>query len=149
MTNELTVLTALKNTIINNLNDYLATGITGISKDNVLIKFPDPDQMPKRVMFYIQPDWAEYENLATTNDATEFHVNIFILCKRSAHETLELESYAYFNALYELLRRNMTLGGEVDFTEVDTANFYAAVEATGNITGTEVAVTINFTKDFE
>jgi len=149
MKNELTVLHQLKDVIENNLNDYLAEGLSPITSDNVLLKFPNPDDMPKRVMFYIVPDWAEYENLATTNDSVEFHVTIFILCKRAKHIILEEEVYGYYNALYELLRRDMTLGSYVDFTEIDSANFYSAVDASETVTGTEVAVTINYTKDFE
>ena len=149
MKNELTVLTHLKSCITAHLNTYLPAGLTAITQDSVVIKWPNPDQMKKSVMFYIVPDWAEYENLATTNDSVEFHVTIFILCKRAVHATLEEEGYGYYNALYELLRRHMTLDSYVDFTEIDSANFYSAVDASETVTGTEVAVTINYTKDFE
>ena len=149
MKNELTVLTQLKSCIVANLNTYLPTGLTAISSDNVEIRWPTTDQMKKRVMFYIQPDYAEYEDLATTNDVSSFHVKVFILCKRATHSSLEEEAYGYYNALYELMRKNMTLDGYVDFTGISSADFYAAVEANENITGTEVNLVIQYTKDFD
>lgn len=149
MKNELTVLTQLRQTIIDHINDYLAEGLEGIASDNVVIKWPNVDQMKKRVMFYIQPDYAEYEDLATTNDLSVFHVKVFIFCKRGAHTTLEQEGYGYYNGLYELLRRDMTLDGYVDFSTVASADFYNAVDSTGNVSGTEVDISIQYTKDFE
>ena len=149
MKNELTVLTKLKSCIVTNLNTYLPSGLTAITGDNVAIRWPTTDQMKRRVMFYIQPDYAEYEDLATTNDVSSFHVKVFILCKRATHSSLEEEAYGYYNALYELMRKNMTLDGYVDFTAISSADFYPAVEANENITGTEVNLVIQYTKDFD
>ena len=149
MKNELTVLTKLKDTIVAHLNDYLATGLTTINVDNVAIKWPSVDQMKKRVMFYIQPDYAEYEDLATTNDLSTFQVKVFIFCKRAAQSTLEEEGYGYYNALYELMRRKQTLDGYVDFSGITSADFYNAVDSTGNVSGTEVNISIRYTKDFD
>ena len=127
MKNELTVLTKLKSCIVTNLNTYLPSGLTAITGDNVAIRWPTTDQMKRRVMFYIQPDYAEYED----------------------HSSLEEEAYGYYNALYELMRKNMTLDGYVDFTAISSADFYPAVEANENITGTEVNLVIQYTKDFD
>jgi len=149
MKNELTVLMKLKDTIVEHIGDYLASSLTIVTEDNVAIKWPSVDQMKKRVMFYIQPDYAEYEDLATTNDLSTFHVKVFIFCKRGPQSTLEEEGYGYYNALYELMRRNMTLDGYVDFLAVTSADFYNAVDATGNVSGTEVNISIQYTKDFD
>lgn len=149
MKNELTVLKALRQTILDHINDYLDSELTGITEDNVIIKWPNIDQMRNRVMYYIQPDYVEYEDLATTNDLAYFHVKVFIFCKRGPHRDLIEESYGYYNALNELMRRNMTLDGYVDFVGVNNADFYAAVDANDSITGTEVNLQIQYTKDFE
>ena len=149
MKNELTVLTQLRQTIADHINEYLAEGLDGVHTDSVVIKWPNVDQMKRRVMFFIQPDYAEYDNLATTNDFSEFHVKVFIFCKRGAHTTLEQEGYGYYNGLYELLRRDSHLGGYVDFTRIVQADFYNAVDSTGNVSGTEVDISIQYTKDFD
>ena len=149
MKNELTVLTQLQSCIVTNLNTYLPEGLTAISQDNVAIKWPNTDQMKKRVMFFIQADYAEYEDLATTNDLSSFRVKVFILCKRAPNKDLIEESYGYYNALYELMRRNMSLDGYVDFVTITSADFYPAVDASETITGTEVNLSISYTKDFE
>ena len=149
MKNELTVLTQLKSCIITHLNSYLPKDLTAIAEDNVVIKWPNVDQMKKRIMFFIQADYAEYEDLATTNDLSSFHVKIFILCKRATNSNLIEESYGYYNALYELMRRNMSLDGYVDFVTITSADFYPAVDASETTTGTEVNLSISYTKDFE
>ena len=146
----MTVIEALRQAIINGINDHLPQGevLAPIEADNVLIDFPDTDRMPKSTMFYIQPNWAEFENLSTESDSSVFSVAVFILCKRDKEVNLTKKIYGYFNALYSLLRRNISLDGTVDFTEVTNSEFYPAVEANRSIQGVEVSVSLRYTKDF-
>lgn len=146
----MTVIEGLRATIINGLNAHLPESevLAPIGEDNVLIDFPDTDRMPKSTMFYIQPNWADFENLTTESDSSIFSVAVFILCKRDKSENLTKKIYGYFNALYSLLRRNTSLDGVVDFTEVTNSEFYPAVEANRSIQGVEVSVSLRYTKDF-
>lgn len=150
MKDEMTVIEGLRATIINGINEHLLESevLTPLSEDNVLIDFPDTDRMPKSTMFYIQPNWADFENLTTESDASVFNVAVFILCKRDKEVNLTKKIYGYFNALYSLLRRNTSLDGVVDFTEVTNSEFYPAVEANKSIQGVEVSVSVRYTKDF-
>jgi len=148
MKNELTILNQMKTVLQSHLNDHLEAGLAQIDEHNVAIDFPDTDLMPKATMFYIVPNWADYEVLSTESDNSTFNVALFILCKKDRQENLTRKIYGYFNALYSLLRTNIGLDGYVDFTDVNDAEFYPAVEGNRNVQGVEVSVSIRYTKDF-
>lgn len=148
MKNELSVLLALQDVIAKNLNDFLPQDFASISDKNVLIDFPNVDQMPMKNMFYIQPDYAEFEALTTSSDVSSFRVSVFILSKKDTKANLTILNYGYYNALCELLRSNMTLDGTVDFTDINDVTFYPAVEANPNVRGAELSLEIRYTKDY-
>lgn len=154
MKNELTVLTALRNVIDAGLNPTPPQTKgdpepTPTEQIPVVIDFPSVDQMRAKSVVYLLPDYAEYETLATTNDRAEFRVTMFILCKRAPKADLVTKVYNVYNQIYDLLRRNMDLDGVVDFTEVQNATFYPAVEMNENVQGIEATVSVTYTKDFE
>ena len=148
MKNELSVLLALQDVIAKKLNDFLPQDFASISNKNVLIDFPNVDQMPMKIMFYIQPDYAEFEVLTTSSDVSSFRVSVFILSKKDTKANLTILNYGYYNALCELLRSNMTLDGAVDFTDINDVTFYPAVEANPNVRGAELSLKIRYTKDY-
>lgn len=143
--NELTVLKQLRDIIDAGLNPV--TPVTPKTAD-VVIDFPDVDEMPFKSTVYLLPDYAEYETLATTNDRAEFRVQMFILAKRDTQANLAEKVYGIYNSIYDLLRKDMDLSGYVDFTEVRNATFYPAVEMNKNVQGIEASVAITYTKDF-
>lgn len=149
MVNELNVIESLRETILTKINDYLPDDFTGLTDKQVLIDFPSVDQMPAGTMIYIQPNYADYEALATMNDRSIFNVAVFLLCKRDQKRNLTLKMYGYFNALFECIRRNQDLGEVVDFSHIDNVEFYPAVEANRNVMGAELSVACEYTKDFE
>lgn len=148
MINELTILQNMETTIEGHINEYLPSGTAELSAANITIDFPDIDRMPKDVMIYIAPSYAEYEPLATRNDKSAFTVSVFLLCKRDTAANLTIKTYAYYNALYETLRHYMELGGTVDFARVTNAEFYPAIDLNKNVQGAEISVTVEYTKDF-
>ena len=148
MKNELTILEQLRVVLQSDLNDHLEEGLEGIQEGSVVVDFPDTDLMRFQTVLYIQPNWADYESLSTQSDSSVFNVSIFILCKRDRKEELTRKIYGYFNAVYSLLRNDISLGGMVDFTDVDNAEFYPAVEGNRNVQGVEISVSIRYTKDF-
>ena len=148
MRNELTILNAMKLVIQGQLNTYLGENLDLIGDRNVVIEFPDTDQMPMKTMLYIQPNWANYEALTTESDDSTFNIAVFVICKKDSQENLTRKVYGYYNALYRLLKTNMTLDGEVDFSSIDDADFYPAVEGNRNIQAIEVSVSVRYTKDF-
>lgn len=148
MRNELTILNALKTVIQTQLSSYMQENLGSIGERNVAIDFPDIDLMPMKTMLYIQPNWANYENLSTESDLSTFGIALFIVCKKDTQENLTKKTYGYFNALYELLRTNISLDGEVDFAGITDADFYPAVEGNKNVQAIEVSIAVTYTKDF-
>ena len=148
MRNELTILNAMKSVMQSQLNSYLAQDLSPIGERNVAIDFPDTDQMPMKTMLYIQPNWANYDALTTESDDSTLNIAVFIICRKDSQENLTKKIYGYFNALYLLLKADMSLDGEVDFCVIDDADFYPAVEGNRNIQAIEVSITIRYTKDF-
>ena len=148
MKNELTILNQMQVVIQKYLNDHLLDGVPKIDEKSVSLDFPDTDLMARSTMLYIVPNWANYEALSTESDGSTFNLAIFILCKKDKQEALTKKIYGYFNALYSLLRTNISLDGYVDFTDVTEAEFYPAVEGNKNVQGVEVSVSIRYTKDF-
>lgn len=149
MTNEMTILEGLRSVIINDVNQYLPQEFRHLDEHNVVIEFPDPDSMPADVAVFIQGNNASYEPLATTNDDSTFTVSVFVMVKRDTAANLTVKMFKYFNAVYEALRRSMSLGGVVDFAAIEGAEFYPAVEANKNVQGAEISCTLRYTKDFE
>ena len=148
MRNELVIINSLKTVIQGQLNTHLSQGMETIGERNVVVDFPDVDQMPMKTMLYIQPNWANYEALTTESDNSLFNVAVFIVCKKDKQENLTRKVYGYFNALYSLLRNNWSLDGNADFTEITDADFYPAVEGNRNVQAIEVSVSVRYTKDF-
>ena len=148
MKNELTILNRLCTVIQGQLNCHLPQELQSIDEKNVCIDFPDTDLMPKNTMFYLVPNWANYESLSTNSDSSTLNVAVFILCKKDKQENLIRKIHGYFNALYSLLRTNISLDGEADFTDINDVDFYYAVEGNKSVQGAEISVSIRYTKDF-
>ena len=148
MINELKVMQQMVEVIGSHLNEYLDEELPVISDKQVLLEFPDVDKMPFPVMFYVQPDYAAYEEETTCSDKTDFRISVFIMCKRDTKANLTLKTYGYYNALYELLKTNYTLYGAIAGTQIIETHFYPAIEANANVQGVELSVSTEFTKDF-
>lgn len=148
MANELSILNAMKQVIQSGLNAYLPQSIEQIGEKNVVIDFPDIDQMPMKNMFYIVPNWANYNALTTESDDATFNIAVFIVCRKDKPENLTVKVHLYFDALQNLIHSNMTLDGEVDFSIVEDVDFYYGVDGTRNVQAAEASVSIHYTKDY-
>lgn len=148
MTNELTVIEKMQEVIRLHLNEYLPQQLEPITDGQVDISFPDVDKMPNATMLYVTPDYAEYEDLTTCSDDAQLRISVFLLCKRDTRANLTLKTYGYYNALYELLRKDTSLDGAVTDTTIESTDFYPAVEGNPNVQGVEVSVIARFAKDF-
>lgn len=149
MKNELTILTTLRSFIAANINTYLPSGAAAVAGKSVVLNvYPAVESMTSNETIFIVPDYAEYENFATTNDASFFHVSVVIFCKRDTIANLQTRVYDLYNALFELLRSTQGLGGAVDFVDISTAIFDMAVEMNRSVQGIEVPLTIRYTKDY-
>lgn len=154
MVNELTVLEALRHVIVDEISNYLddsgedGDSLPRIDEKNVVIDFPDIDQMPKSVMFYIQPNYSQYENLSTVSDSSAFTISVFVICKKDKQENLTKKMYNYFNAFYKLMRTDISLSGAVDFVDITDADYYPAVEGNKNVKAIEASINVRYCKDY-
>ena len=91
MTNELTVLNALQSVLIANVNQYLTEGWTQLTSKNVILEWPEVEAMTADTTVFINGNYAEYEELATINDASTFTVSVFPMVKQqSDHKALHI-----------------------------------------------------------
>ena len=154
MKTELQVLNQLKQVIATELNDYLSEDednhdlLEEINADNVVIGFPDLDNMKKNTMFYITPDYEEITDLSMGTDFASMNSNLFIMCKGAKNETLIKKVFGYYTALYALIRDNQTLDNFVDFSRINDMDFYPAVTASTTMTAIEVSISIQWAKCF-
>lgn len=154
MKTELQVLNQLKQVIATELNNYLSEDednhdlLEEINADNVVIGFPDLDNMKKNTMFYITPDFEEITDLSMGTDFASMNSNLFIMCKGAKNETLIKKVFGYYTALYALIRDNQTLDNFVDFSRINDMDFYPAVTASTTMTAIEVSISIQWAKCF-
>lgn len=147
MKNELTALKGLRDTIEAHLNEYIPPELEGIGAGQVVIDYPDVDKMAQPTMFFVYPDYAEYEPSTTCSDNVDFRISVFLLCKRDTQENLIVKTYGYYNALYHLLKDNTSLDGVIDQTRINDADF-DQIEGNPNVHGALVSVSTIFEKDF-
>lgn len=148
MINELTILNKMKEVIGSQLNNHLDGDIPKIDEKNVTIDFPEVDLMPKNIMFYLQPNYSSYENMTTEGDSSTFTISVFIICKKDKQENLTKKVYHYFNSLYDLLRKNITLDDTVDFVDIESADYFPAVEGNRNVQAIEMLANVRYTKEW-
>ena len=154
MKTELQVLNQLKQVIATELNNYLSEDednhdlLEEINADNVVIGFPDLDNMKKNTMFYITPDFEEITDLSMGTDFASMNSNLFIMCKGAKNEILIKKVFGYYTALYALIRDNQTLDNFVDFSRINDMDFYPAVTASTTMTAIEVSISIQWAKCF-
>lgn len=154
MKTELQVLNQLKSVIAEQLNEYLSADeensglLEEISEANVIIDFPDIDNMPKNTMFYIQPDYEEVEDLSMITDFSNMRILIYIICKGAKSATLIKKVFGYYTALFMLVRNNQTLDGMVDFTKINSMDYYPSVTASSTMSAIEVGAEVQWSKTF-
>lgn len=150
MTTELMVIEALKTTIEEHINEFLDDDrlLCPIGEDNVVIDFPDTDNMPKSTMVYLQPNYGEMEELSWGTNTCELDISLFILCKRDRNENLTKKVFGYFKALQIALFKNQALGGIADLTRVQSYDYYPMVEGNKGCAGVEAVIKVLYEKDY-
>ncbi len=146
------VLQRLQEIIASQIAEHSAeeeTGVLGvISEHHIKIDFPDVDRMRGNTMFFIQPDYGNFEQLSMGSDLATMQVTIFILCKGASNQVLVRRVFGSYTALYLLLRRNQTLDGFIDFARITGMDYYPAVSASATITAIEISLQMQWSKDF-
>lgn len=152
MKTELQVLNKLREVIINDLNSYLSEDeensllLNNITSDNVVIDYPQVDDMKKSIMFYIQPEESSYEPLTTSTDMATMNNTIYIITKKDKNENLIKKVFGYFTGLYCVINQNNTLDDFIDFSRISTMQYYPSVYENGSCVGIEVGLNIQWAK---
>ena len=145
MTTEMDVLERLRETITNGMGEVDGTRF---SVDNVIIDYPDPDSMRKDTMVYIQPDYANYEELTTASDSTLLDATVFFVCKGASSEVLVRTVFSCFSAFWQMLKSDVTLGGSIDSSRITDMDYYPSLTASKTITAIEAKVELQWERRF-
>lgn len=154
MKSELTIMEKLQEVIQDNLNNYLLTDeeygtyAEQITDDNVVIDYPEVENMRKKSMFYITPQEGNLEAMTTCSDQEVMTIDICIMCKRDKNESLVRRVFAYFTALYKMLKNNASLDGYVTFLEINNWDFFPAVNVDGSIVSIISTIQVVWDKDW-
>ena len=150
MKTEIQVLEKLKLILIEKLNSFIEDEFYKfiIDDHNIKIDFPDIDNMRKNNMFYIQPDYETLEELSINSDMAIMNIKFFILCKGAKTEELIKRVFAYYSALYGMLKNNQSLDGFIDFIKITDMDYYPAVSEIANISAIEVRLELMWSKEF-
>ena len=109
MTSELDIIKGLHDILIRDLNNFTSNAVEGLDDKNIVVDYPDPDNMRKPTMIYIQPNYSDYESLTYSSDQTSYTMSVFIVAKKASSTVLQDKVFAVYDALYRLFKTNNTL----------------------------------------
>ena len=150
MTNTLEVLERVKQFISENINNYLdennpfSVKVPKLTKDNIIIDFPDIDKLPYQNCIYIIPDYMELAPQTVCTKIMQQNVKIYIFCKKDQKDNLIKRASTYFNALCQVCIKNTTLGGAGNLCELGSADYYPSVSAVSMIAAFEVNLDLKY-----
>ncbi len=153
MKTEMMVLERLRDMIIAHIGEHFSADeggadLTPFDDKSVVIDFPDVDNMRKDSMFYIEPDYENFEALSLMADQATMNVTVTILVKGAPHTTLIKRVFGYFTALCSLLASDRELNGFVDYTEVTDMDYYPYVTAGKSQSAIEATLRIRWDRIF-
>lgn len=153
MKSDLQITNSFERILAKHLNDFLdqvqcEEKLEKISEKNIEQSFPDVDSSKCPTMFWIVPTYGQNEELSVGSDFTTLQITLFITSKRSAPCNLQKRVFGYLAALELLLWNYSDLGGDVDFTDISTYDYYPAIEGNKNIVGIEVVIRVQYAKEF-
>lgn len=148
MTSELDIMRGLHDVLIRDINDYTSNAVEGMDDKNIVIDYPDIDNMRKPTMIYIQPNYSDYEPLTYSADQTSFTMSVFLVAKKASSTVLQDKLFALYDGLYRLLKTNNTLDSIVAWVGVNSMEYYPQLTATETVKGIEVSIQCVFEKSW-
>lgn len=94
----------------------------------VVIDYPDSDNMKKKSMVFLNLDYGELEEENTVSDIVNMKIEMYLLCKGDRNANLNKKVWTIYKQLYDTIRDNPTLGGVADFAIITNWDFYPEVE---------------------
>lgn len=154
MKSEYSILTKIAEHIAERLNDYMTVDeeysgyLHKIDDKNVVVDFPDIDNMPKNVMFFVTPEDGYMEPLTTGGDSTDMTVQVYVVCKKDTRVNLIRRAFGYYSALWMMLKNNQTLDNYVDFIDVTNFDYYPATDNTGTCVIVQATLDVRWEKQY-
>ena len=154
MTNNLTICNHLEQLIGEHLNDYLERvegldfTLPEISPKCVSQSFPNTDSQPTPTHFNIVPTYSENAELSVGTDLCTMNVSVFISCKRDKSINLQKMVNGYTSAFEIMLWNHQNLDGLTDICDVTSIDFYPAIDGDVNVSGAELSLSIQYTKEY-
>ena len=150
------ILESLKEYIISNINNSIDSVNVGntirlddITKDSVVIDYPDTDSMKSNIMFYILPENESFSEFTLGGDLARFNNTVYIIAKKDNQENLIKKVFRYYGALMHCIKLDPSLASVVDETKFISMEFYPAVEANKNIVAIELHLEITYEQDYQ
>lgn len=147
--NELTVINALKTTIINNINACVAEFDTEhlvptMVDKQVRIEYPEATKINYKQEIYLWPITESIDTKTFRSDTTEETIEIYVLTKQDTDEHLLYQATVIENALIKVLQSNRTLGGEILSLDLEGVDFYPSISPNQTITCLKIRTTLRF-----
>lgn len=114
----------------------------------VVLDYPDTDNMPHSTMVYVEPENADYEPLTTSSDLAVLHATLYIMAKKEKATELLKKVFRYANSIFSLIRENQTLDGFIDFATITSLIYYPSVDVNTSIKAIELSLDLQWTKDW-
>lgn len=133
--------------VINQLQKVIEKQLEYTEDFSVVLDYPEETKVKKSTTIFIVPDGGALENLTTGSDVCYLDCSLYVICKRKNSDTLMLNVFNCFEALYKLLRGNSSLDGYVSDCTVLNFDYYPQTE-TESQKAIEVQMQIQWEKDF-
>lgn len=152
MKTEMRVLEKLKETMASGIGAFYENESEpepqAIDGRSIEIDFPDADGMPRDTMMFIQPDGESLEPLSMGSDLATMDATVCIMCRGASNAVLIRRVFAWCNAFCMLMKSSPTLGGLIDSSVLTGIEYYPAVTASRSMTAIEIALQLQWTKEF-
>ncbi len=148
MKTEMQVLEHLSALITEGIKPYLTDDkvSSDFSALNVVIDFPDPDNMRKDNMLYLVPEYENIEELTTSSDTALFEVKLYIVSKKGTSSAIIKRVFDIYTAFYCFMRNNPTLDGFIDLSRITDMDYYPSITPSGASTAIEVTMVLSWEK---
>ena len=132
------------NDYIDNNNPYLDLKVPLMKDSDIVVDFPDIDNLKSSNMIFILPDYMEIEPQTTCTSLMNNNIKIFIFAKRDKHSNLVRRVSTYLNAVMQVFIRFTSLGGAVNLAELLNCDFYPSCTADNTIAAYELNVSLRY-----
>lgn len=150
MKNIVSAMQALRNCLIEHINDYIAENNTQevavpvITGDMVRIDTPDIDKLPYSTMIYIIPDYIQHSPESTCMVRNTDNVKVWVFCKRDKNENLVGKACAIYSSILQTILNYRTLMTGVNLADFQSADFYPAIAASNTMAAFEINISLMY-----